>query len=610
MRARPAPARWFEVLVSKEDVHATLETLAHSSRVQFEWTGEACAAEQFDALSVHIGRYRALAHSLGQFWPDPVFEKRCCPLPLEATAKAAVARAEKWREQSRPLLDDLTRLRAEREELDQWDEVLEAFSASNVDLGALCQAGPALAGYCLVSPRKVKPYRPAGVVQAETSYQDKVAVLGIAPSHEIERLCAQARTHGMRYLRPPDWFSESVQDTRAALAERVSVNGTEVQHLEDSLSELNQALEIGRAIGVLERLDWFQRTAERIRCDSQYCWITGWTSASKPSPLNQALRRAGVQSSVTFVDAPRDAPPPTITRHSAWLQPFEVLTRAIGVPGLKEVDPTTWIALLVPLMFGYMCGDVGHGLVIAAAGMLLTRRWPMGRLLVTCGLAAAGFGFIFGDIFGFEHVLEPLWVRPLSEPLVVLLAPVLAGTLVMSLGILLHAVETCWRGHGKKVPWLADTAQLFVYWGLILTLVDGRFGWLALGGVALCVTHRLLNERTPAAVVVGFGQLIGSTFELLLNTISFARVGAFALAHAALESVVIILADGTSSLVAAAIIIVLGNLVVIVTEGIVVSVQTTRLVLFEFFVRFFEGKGRAFEPASAPPKGSGPTSPP
>jgi len=101
-------------------------------------------------------------------------------------------------------------------------------------------------------------------------------------------------------------------------------------------------------------------------------------------------------------------------------------------------------------------------------------------------------------------------------------------------------------------------------------------------------------------LAAALGELLQSTFELLLNTLSFARVGAFALAHAALESAIVIIAGDLSSTAAAALVLVVGNLLVILVEGMVVSVQTTRLVLYEFFVRFFEGGGRALKPVAAP----------
>ena len=63
---------------------------------------------------------------------------------------------------------------------------------------------------------------------------------------------------------------------------------------------------------------------------------------------------------------------------------------------------------------------------------------------------------------------------------------------------------------------------------------------------------------------------------------------------------VVTMAD-SAPLWAALLIMVIGNLVIIVLEGLVVSIQTTRLVLFEFFNRFLRGSGRVFRPLPIPP---------
>jgi V/A-type H+-transporting ATPase subunit I len=64
---------------------------------------------------------------------------------------------------------------------------------------------------------------------------------------------------------------------------------------------------------------------------------------------------------------------------------------------------------------------------------------------------------------------------------------------------------------------------------------------------------------------------------------------------------VLTIAASVPGVIGTLVVIILGNLIVIVLEGLVVSIQTSRLVLFEFFVRFFEGSGRAFGPAAQPP---------
>lgn len=122
----------------------------------------------------------------------------------------------------------------------------------------------------------------------------------------------------------------------------------------------------------------------------------------------------------------------------------------------------------------------------------------------------------------------------------------------------------------------------------------------AIGLVWFCVGNALLERRAMA----GFGALgeaIEKTLQILVNTLSFARVGAFALAHAGLSSAVVTLMTAADNVFARAAILIVGNAVVIVLEAMVVSIQTTRLVLFEFFSRFMQGQGRAFRPLPAPP---------
>ena len=96
--------------------------------------------------------------------------------------------------------------------------------------------------------------------------------------------------------------------------------------------------------------------------------------------------------------------------------------------------------------------------------------------------------------------------------------------------------------------------------------------------------------------IPAMGNLLQSIFELFLNTISFLRVGAFALAHAALTSGAMELVHSTENIIAQAILFVILQIFIIVLEGFIVFVQTTRLILFEFFLRFLHVDGRIFKP--------------
>jgi V/A-type H+-transporting ATPase subunit I len=600
MDLRPSAARWFEIVVPRVDADDALEALARRGGVEFQWAGGPGAGGQIEPLRGRLARYRALAADHSAYWPDPVFAKRCCVLPIEAAASAAIRQLERWRKGADPLLETLDAARREREGVELWRPLLALPQARALDLAALSAAGPALAGFCLVLPAGVEP--PGGTPRLELAIPlgERRALIGLAARASASVLCERARALGGTCLPLPDWLSTLAQGRDPALSERRAGLDRRIEQLEAELRALAEQSGVAHARGVLERIDWFCRTAQDIHCDGDYCWITGWTSEGDAATVEGVLGEAGVNAAVAFPDPPVDVPAPSVSRNPAWLRPFEVFTQAVGVPGVREADPTTWVALLVPLMFGYMCGDVGHGAVIAAAGLMLRRRTPLWPLLVVCGLAAIGFGFVYGDVFGYEHLIPALWVRPLEEPFLVLAVPVAAGALILTLGVLLHLVQTCWQGDAGSRG-VADVAQLLVYWGILLAFADLRLGWFALAGLALCLGNRLWTERRLLALVAGLGHLVQGTFELLLNTLSFARLGAFALAHAALESAVVGIAGGVETLAAAVAIAVAGNLLVILLEGLVVSIQTTRLVLFEFFARFFEGQGRRFQPAGLPP---------
>ncbi len=602
MSLRPTPAFWFELVVPNADADDAMEALARRGGIQFEWVGEQGSTGHLAPLIALSQRWQQLASELSAYWPPPVFEKRCCTLPLEKAARASLRQLDGWRREAAPLLTQRDALGQRLDELRAWEPLLCALNATGLELDSLARTGPALAARGVVLPAQFDPSS-TGVALCRPlpRGEEGAAMLCLIPTGLADDLCQRAAASGGRCLRLPAWLVSSPPAKWAGeLAARAAAAELEAEQLDSALRALAERRGIGQAAGVMERIDWFLATAGQIRCDNNMCRISGWSAEANGEAIDRELHELGIDTSIQFLPAPPDAPMPSLTHHPAWTRPFEVFADAIGVPGTREADPTTWVALLVPLMFGYMCGDVGHGGLIVLTGVLLrrsTRLWP---LLIFCGAASAAFGWVYGDLFGFGGIVPALWMHPLDDPLRVLLVPMVAGALVMTLGVVLHTMQTCWRGEGGSEG-VADAAQLLVYWGVLLLLVDTRFGWLGVGGLLLCIGNRLWCAPTPLALLAGLGHLLESTLQMLVNTVSFARVGAFALAHAALESAIVGVAEDLASLPVAVGVVVIGNLLVVALEGMVVSIQASRLVLFEFFLRFFEGQGRRFDPAARPP---------
>ncbi len=326
--------------------------------------------------------------------------------------------------------------------------------------------------------------------------------------------------------------------------------------------------------------------------------ITGWTSDA--GKLAACLESAHARAVVHFPDAPEALQAPLILRNPVWIQPFEIFSRLVGMPGRFSADPSGLLVFVAPILFGYMFGDVIQGLVLVVIGLALQRRWPMLRLLVAGGVAATVFGLVFGTAGGIHGAVPTLWVAPLDEPLPVLLVPIAFGGALLTLGLALTGLAAYWRG--KLGDWLCrDAGFLALYLGVLFVFLHPA-GWgLIAAGLGIHLLGRLWLERRIGALFSSLGELLEKLAQILINTLSFVRVGAFALAHAGLSSALMSMVKAGGDCWAGYVLLLIGgNALIIVIEVLAASIQTTRLVLFEFFTRFFETTGREFRPLPPP----------
>ncbi len=241
--------------------------------------------------------------------------------------------------------------------------------------------------------------------------------------------------------------------------------------------------------------------------------------------------------------------PPLVLHNPGWARAFEVFARMLGTPGRDESDPSQILAIIASLIFGFMFGDVGQGAVVFIAGLALARRVPLIRLLIPGGLMAMMFGVLFGSVFCREDLIPALWIRPLAAPITMLVVGIAAGMVVITIGLLLDAIQMHWRGEASH--WWAHRAGLLIAYAGLLASPFRSEGLLvaALGtawfifGAALLATQARLSALAGAA-----GEFVEETLRLLVNTVSFARVGAFALAHAGLSVAVLEMATGERAL--------------------------------------------------------------
>jgi V/A-type H+/Na+-transporting ATPase subunit I len=355
--------------------------------------------------------------------------------------------------------------------------------------------------------------------------------------------------------------------------------------------------------------------------------LAGWVPRSTAGGFVAQVAAATAGRSLTAVIQPSPSDKasadtvPTDLANPRALRPFEVLTRTYGLPGYWELDPTPLAALLYLLMFGMMFGDLGQGAVLVALGLVLAAgrvlgdQRDFGRILAACGGSAMVFGVLYGSVFGSEEIVPAFWLQPGREPLTLIGVAIVSGMLVLSVGMLFGAV-TAWRRRDLLDFYLGDNglAALWLYLGLVAVSLPAIIGHslpLAADFLLVGVPLMLFLLRGPIAHAFGWMTIPGGVayaiesgveaFDLVVrfvsNTVSFLRLGAFALAHASLGITVFALAGLVQGLPGAYLgVVILGNVLIIALETLVVGIQALRLEYYEFFTKFLRAEGVPYRP--------------
>jgi V/A-type H+-transporting ATPase subunit I len=599
MSLRPASALWFELLTSREELGAVLDALSRTGSVQLEARSRGGDHLAMSGLAAVLDGYSVLARRYLPWWPAPVLRP---PGPDEAIGdrpRTALGRLQQWARAAEPVVTELEAVARERHDLERLERVVLAADPAVPRRGLLAAAGPT---------HHARIYRlPAGLGELALpasalaqrllgELEDHLIVVGLAG--ELDELDAALTLHRAQRVPVPSGLPAATAELGAELARRRAALDPREHDARARLVALDVQHGVAEARGLLVIAAWLLAHVPELAVTEHFAWVTGWCADPDDCRVREALEARGLHFLLLALPAPADAVPPSVLHNPRWARPFEVFTRLMGMPGRGEADPSSVVALLAPLMFGFMFGDVVQGGIVALAGAVLGRRIPSLRLLLPGGLVAMIFGFAFGSVFAREDVLPALWLHPLAAPLTILAVALGFGIVVIVLGQLLDALQYFWRG--ELHHWLArDAGVLLAYLGLVFAFLEPRALWAAPLGVAwmLAGSSWLAVDRLRA-LGAAVGELLERLLQLLVNSVSFVRVGAFALAHAGLCVAVVGIAEAAGP--AYWPVLVIGNAAIIAIEGLVVGIQTTRLILFEFFIRFLAAKGRRFEPLPPP----------
>jgi len=354
--------------------------------------------------------------------------------------------------------------------------------------------------------------------------------------------------------------------------------------------------------------------------------LVGWCPRAAVGSLAGRLMPLG--GAVVLLPVPRGGMPPTLVEAGGATGAFQPLVDTYATVPYKDVNPAALAGLAYVVMFGMMFGDVGHGALLLIGGLLLatgrpsalTRFRHLAPFVIGAGLASMLFGLAFGEAFGPTRLVPTLWLTPLDHPTTLLAVAVAAGGGLLAVSYGLGTVNR-WREGGPARALLATSglAGAALYLGLAVVAL----GWyehaavaavaggvMAGAGLGLGFVGCYVEAGGGAGVVVQAGvEMFDVVVRIGTNTVSFARLAAFGLTHAALSGIVW---SGTTGLwhrgpalwLAAAVLFVVGNVVAFSLEGLVAGVQALRLEYYELFSRIFVDEGTQFRPWHIPTRSS------
>jgi len=395
-----------------------------------------------------------------------------------------------------------------------------------------------------------------------------------------------------------------------------------IERLKDEIKKINADIrEISnRYRNILDKIAVSLNIHQKLNQAKKHTYITetttilsGWIPEQEKQSASEIIRNSDPVAHTEFVPAELSGVSaeeiPVKMNHNRFIKPFELIVGTYGIPRYGTIDPTLFVAISFLLMFGAMFGDIGHGAVFLVTGLLMLWRTKnglrqAGALVSYVGLSSIVFGFLYGSFFGIEF--NPLWINPMEDISVLFRACVSFGVLLLTAGIFLNITNFVINKDIRSV--FFDKAGLFsglVYWagiGLAAGFIAKR------GGAVIKITaiifsicilaiffNSLINSvREKEGMLVGLIESFLHIFEIIIgylaNTVSFIRISAFALNHFGFFMTIFAISDilknaGMSGLSIP--FMVLGNIFILLLEGLVVMIQCLRLNYYEFFSRFF-----------------------
>ena len=419
-----------------------------------------------------------------------------------------------------------------------------------------------------------------------------------------------------------DEFPGTPRDIKKYLTEQNAALEARIKELSEKTAKMlaDSADKLVMIYNLAKKREQFAEIRRNAVHSDMFFYVVGWMESKDADALEKEINESGDVVMFYSEDASnvKEIDPPTKLKNNFIFKPFEMFVKMYGLPSYGEIDPTPILAITYILFFGIMFGDVGQSAVLAIAGFIIykVKKMDLAGIIGMVGLAGIVTGFIYGSFFGNEEIIPQLFgittVKPMQSIMPLLIGTVCMGACIIIFGMCLNVVNMFKRKDiGDAVFGHNGIAGIVFYLSVILVAVNLLAGlgipsvvFIVLFAVSLLAMYlctpltRLVEHKKhwlPANgmfFVENFFELFEVILSFCTNTISFLRIGAFAVIHVGMMMAVQALSG--SGGVGGMMVTVVGNIIVMILEGLIVAIQVLRLEYYEMFSRYFQGNGKEF----------------
>lgn len=471
-------------------------------------------------------------------------------------------------------------------------------------------------------------------------------------------LDAELKNHNFVELEVPAEFKGVPESALKGLEQKKAEADKNLEELiteKSNFAETHQA-QIEKLLGSFTIAVQIEDVTRRLESTELVYRITGWIPASETENYMKGLDELTEGRIAIRAYEPFEVPSvmsgkeqvPVKLKHGKFVKSFERMIFSYGSPVYGAIDPTPFVAVFFTILFGIMFGDFGQGLFFVLFGILMLCNvikvggWnKFAPIFMAIGISSSIMGLLTGEFFGTETVLEPFaeWVTglfgtprapilklmPSADPKSIYVmfgvfgVAVAIGFVINTCGLVLNIINNLGRKrYAEALLGKNGLAGAVFFWyviALVLRIVLAKHAVAAYDIIIILVSlffaafaepfERALNHEKPlfengfgTYVISGAVELIEVVSGYLSNTVSFVRVGAFALSHAVLNFTILTLTEmvGGPRSIGGIIVLIAGNALIIVLEGMIVAIQVIRLQYYEFFSKFFHETGKEFKP--------------